>query len=396
MIAMYVAMRGPLSQLGRYKIIDKVASGGMAVVYRARIETPAGMSHSVALKVLHPHLVDDADAVAMFLHEAKLGERFLHENLVTVFDSGKLDGWRFIAMDYVPGVSLATLQEQLSACGERLDLAWSVWLAREVLSGLSHAHELEDERGRNLGVVHRDVSPHNVLLSEQGTVKLIDFGVAAAANPRPTSELHVAKGTAAYMAPEQLSGQRVDARADLYAVGVLLYELTAGERLYDDRRSPVERYVERAAQRALKRVDGPPRLRAAVARALSENPDDRYPDAQTFAEALDAVLAELQWRPDRAELAELVEAARAGELLPAPVVAPAETQRKRPSGRHQPSSADARDENEWTGEPTSGELASAAASWAPPELSAVWAARLLAWAAFGLFAAGLVLELIQA
>lgn len=401
-------MRGPLSHLGRYRILEKVASGGMASVYRARIEQPPGLSAVIALKVLHPHLSDDVDAVAMFLHEARLGARFEHRNLIHVIDSGRIDGYRYIAMPYFASVTLAQLVDGLSGMKERIGTEWAVWVLREILHGLAFAHELTDDDGRPLGVVHRDVSPDNVLISESGEVKLLDFGIAKAPSPRPLSEAGVTKGKAAYMAPEQIDGRTVDARADLYSAALVGYELLAGKPLF----GPKTRSTENAAALVFRRVKGPARLRASLARALASDPEERYPDADVFSDALSQVLAEMEWEPEVWELGRLVGEMREEVLRPPgahddepPTARMATGARTR---RATALSAAAKRSVGMLHDPTSAEERAAEAPQQPDGPDAALApygtmalddtvpgaqfARWLAWVAFALFLAGLILE----
>jgi serine/threonine protein kinase len=314
-------MKGPLSQLGRFHIQSKIASGGMASVYRARMDAGEGFSKVTALKILHPHLSEDEDCVAMFLDEGRLCARLNHPNLVSAFDFGSLDGYRYMAMEYHPGSTLASVLDALRERGERLELGWVVYLLREVLRGLAFAHALTDDDGQPLGVVHRDISPDNVLVTDLGEVKVLDFGIAKGARPRPMSGMGMVKGKAGYMPPEQASGGEVDPRADLYSVAVLGCELLTGEPP-PPRTAGVSR--KRAGEGGTNELVPPPsrrcppRLHSALSRAANPDPTQRFADAAAFAEALDGVLAELDWDPDRAALGAVVQELRDSRPEPMP------------------------------------------------------------------------------
>ncbi|GMV43053.1 MAG: hypothetical protein AMXMBFR64_47690 [Myxococcales bacterium] len=300
--------KGPLTQLGKYHILEKIASGGMATVHRARLDLPEGASRVVALKVLHPHLAEDPDYVAMFQDEGRLMRRLDHPNLLSAFDHGTVEGWHFIAMELLPCVSLAALCDHLDQRKRAMELPDALFVISEVLAGLAWAHALTDERGTPLGVIHRDVSPQNVLLTTGGQVKLIDFGIARGRNRSVYSAVGVVKGKAGYMSPEQAAGYPdVDARTDIYAAGVLAYELVTGRLLFGDGDTDrIRRRIVNAPDPALPAdADLPVPLQDALTTALRRNPADRFMDAVAFRTTLEAILAELRYAPDRKRLGEL-------------------------------------------------------------------------------------------
>lgn len=300
--------KGPLTQLGKYHIVEKIASGGMATVHRARMDLPEGASRVVALKVLHPHLAEDEDYVAMFHDEGRLMRLLDHQNLLGAFDHGTIEGWHFIAMELLPCVSLAALCDHLDSSKKALELADALFITSEVLAGLSFAHALTDERGLPLGIIHRDVSPQNVLLTTSGEVKLIDFGIARGRNRSVFSAVGVVKGKAGYMSPEQAAGfPDVDARTDVYAAGVLGYELVTGRLLFGDGDTDrIRRRIVNAPDPALPAdADLPVPLQDALTMALRRNPADRFGDAVAFRTSLESILAELRYTPDRSRLAAL-------------------------------------------------------------------------------------------
>ncbi|UJR83191.1 Hypothetical protein I5071_52570 [Sandaracinus amylolyticus] len=261
----------------------------MATVYLARRAGAAGFAKHVAIKVVHAHLALDRTFVKMFLAEARLSARIEHPNVVQVHDLGEHDGSYFMVMEYVEGCALSELQRMLAEAQRRLAPEVAVAIAMRVAAGLHAAHELADEHGNNLCVVHRDVSPQNVLLARKGHVKLIDFGIAKAAERTQSTQGGVLKGKVRYMAPEQASGSEIDRRADVYALGVLLWEMLTGRRLFD---APTDllalKMVLDPRPRAPSALAGgvPPALDETVLAALAKDPARRPATAQAFGEML--------------------------------------------------------------------------------------------------------------
>ena len=223
---------GPGDSVAGYELVQRVKSGGMGSLWIGRRSGVGGFAKHVAIKVIHPHLGDNEDFVRMFLDEARLTARIAHPNVIQVFDVGLDDGVYFMVMELVPGCSLADVTRVVGERGRRLRPELAIAIVRELTLGLHAAHELRGETGVPLGLVHRDVSPDNVLLGTHGAVKLIDFGIAKAAERLHETRQPTLKGKLRYLAPEQLSGT-VDRRTDVFALGVVLWELLAGQRLYE-------------------------------------------------------------------------------------------------------------------------------------------------------------------
>jgi serine/threonine-protein kinase len=216
---------------GNYLLEERIAAGGMAEVFRARRIGAVGFSKLVCIKRMHRHLSDDAEFVGLFLDEGRTGSKLRHRNIVAVDDLGEHGGQFFIAMEYVHGVDLAQLEARLASTAEPFPANAAVFVAMEVLAALGAAHRAVDpDDGTQLRVVHRDVAPHNILLSYSGEVKLGDFGIARAERRAQVTSGGVVRGRFGYMPLEQLSGNPIDGRADLYALGVVLYEMLAGHR----------------------------------------------------------------------------------------------------------------------------------------------------------------------
>jgi eukaryotic-like serine/threonine-protein kinase len=218
----------------RYRITDKIDAGGMAEVYRGIAESAVGgLKKSVAIKRILPTLTKNKKFVSMFLDEARVSMHLQHANVVGVFDIGMADTAYFIVMEYVDGANLKTILESLRRQGKRIPVGHCLYLMMEVCKGLHYAHEATDpEDGRELGIVHRDISPPNILISKNGEVKLVDFGLAKATSQLESTDPGVVKGKFSYLSPEAASGKEVDRRADIFAVGILLYELLTGKRLF--------------------------------------------------------------------------------------------------------------------------------------------------------------------
>jgi serine/threonine protein kinase len=218
--------------IGRYSIFGEIASGGMATVHYGRLVGPVGFSRTVAIKRLHAQYAKDPEFVAMFLDEARLAARIQHPNVVPTLDVVSTDGELFLVMEYVQGETLARLNRVVRDAGTHMPSRIALTTIVQVLHGLHAAHEAKDERGAPLGIVHRDISPQNVLVGVDGVARVLDFGVAKAAVRLQTTREGQLKGKLAYMAPEQIGGT-VDRLTDIYAAGVLLWESLTGKRLYE-------------------------------------------------------------------------------------------------------------------------------------------------------------------
>jgi serine/threonine-protein kinase len=217
----------------RYRITERVAAGGMAEVFRGVAESLQGFKKNIAIKRILPALTKNKKFVAMFLDEARLSLLLQHTNIVQVFDIGHTDDTYFIVMEYVDGVDLKALMEWRRRINRRIPIAHTLYLVMEICKGLSYAHELTNpETGKPLGIVHRDISPPNVLISKQGEIKVVDFGLAKATSQIETTDPGVVKGKMSYLSPEAARGEEVDSGSDIFAVGILLYELLTGKRLF--------------------------------------------------------------------------------------------------------------------------------------------------------------------
>jgi len=280
----------------RYKVIDRLDTGGMAEVFRGVAEsTVGGLKRSVAIKRILPNLTKNKKFVQMFMDEAKLALHLQHANVVQVFDIGVSDAGNgeqayFLVMEYVEGCNLKVLLESLKAQGQRLPVSQTIYLIMEVCRALAYAHELTDpENGKPLGIVHRDISPPNILISKKGEVKLADFGLAKAASQLETTDPGVVKGKFSYLSPEAARAEDVDRRADVFAVGILLYEMLTGKRLFDGETDyKTVLLVRQAVIPAIgpQNQDVTPELEAVVRKALEKDPNQRYQRADDLGDAL--------------------------------------------------------------------------------------------------------------
>lgn len=279
----------PPQRLGRYELLAPLGSGGAATVYLARVRGVGGFEREVAIKVLHPHLREEPQCVADFLREARLAARIRHPHVVPVIDVGESASGVFLVMDYVEGVSLAKLAQRAIARSLQVSEPLLLRLVCDVLSGLHAAHELRGSDGRTLGLVHRDVSPQNVLVATNGQALLADFGIAKLTQGTSHTSGNLVKGKLPYMAPEQIRGFPLDRRSDVWAAGMLLWELLVGERVHAGTAEPELLFrlcTEDVPPLAHRRPDLPAGLIAAVTRATALDPAQRWSTAEAFSDAL--------------------------------------------------------------------------------------------------------------
>jgi serine/threonine protein kinase len=304
-------------RLGRYEVLARLASGGMAGVYVARAQGVAGFERLFAIKVLHPHLAHEQEFITMFLDEARLAARIRHPNVVSTIDiSDTQDAGYYLVMDYIEGDHLGQLMKQAALLEERLPLADCLRIVVDALSGLSAAHELTDETGEPFRLVHRDVSPQNILVSTDGISRITDFGVAKAESRLATTREGEFKGKLAYMAPEHVSEGHSDQRSDLFAMGIVLWECLTGHRLFR-----AENQAATLNKVCLEPIPLPSALDPALEpfdavsnKALQRNPDSRFQSAIEFIEALEKVAVDNGGLGSRRTVANLVKSYAAEKL----------------------------------------------------------------------------------
>jgi serine/threonine-protein kinase len=296
-------------EFGSYKVYEQLGIGGMATVHVAESRSGGGFRKRVALKRLLPHAAENPELVRLFIDEARLGSYLKHANIAQVYDFGKVGRVYFMAMEMVSGPTLTQLMRQATATVGVIPFPITMNILIQVLDALDYAHNLRDERGKPLGIIHRDVSPPNIIISNTGTVKLIDFGVAKAASQTSNTQVGTVKGKFSYMAPEYLMG-KLDHRVDLWAIGAIAYELLTKRQLFDaaDDFSVIEKVKESKIDPPSKyNADVPPDLDAVVMTALERNPNHRWQSANAMRTALANAAAELDTVVTNAQLLEWVE-----------------------------------------------------------------------------------------
>jgi serine/threonine-protein kinase len=294
------------NRLGRYELLARLATGGMGEIFLARLEGAAGFEKLYVIKRILPHLADDARFRQMLIAEARIASKLTHSNICQVYELGETDGQLYIVMEYLEGVTLLPLLRQFSKRSEALDLGLVAGVLQQACEALHYAHELKD-RGEQLGIVHRDVTPSNVFLTESGIAKVLDFGIAKAKGASTQTQEGTVKGKYAYMAPEQLRGGEIDRRVDIFALGIVVFEMLALRRLFQRKtdyltfRAVMEQPIPDIRRY---RPDIPESLAFVLARALDREPANRYDTARQFGTALLDATGKRPW--SQGELSDFV------------------------------------------------------------------------------------------
>jgi serine/threonine protein kinase len=302
---------------GKYYLLERINVGGMAEVFKAKAFGVEGFERLVAVKRILPNIAEDEEFITMFIDEAKIAVQLQHANIAQIFDLGKVEDSYFIALEYVYGKDLRAIFDHLRKVGERMPTAQVCYVMMQVCEGLDYAHNKRDAQGRETNLVHRDVSPQNVLVGYEGEIKLVDFGIAKAAGKASKTQAGILKGKFGYMSPEQVRGLPVDRRSDVFAVGICLYELLTGERLFvgESDFSTLEkvRNVEILPPSSFnKRIA--PELERIVLKALAKEVEDRYQNAIDLHDDLQAYLYSIGEFYSRKDLAGWMKKAFAAEL----------------------------------------------------------------------------------
>jgi TonB family protein len=296
-------------KFGQYTLLERIAVGGMAEVWKARMRGVEGFQKTVAIKKILPYMTDNADFVAMFIDEAKLAAQLSHPNIIHIYDLGKIGSDFYIAMEYVEGKDLRSLLNAARQQSLPLPLGLALLIGVRVASGLAYAHRKRDFEGREMALVHRDVSPQNVLISYDGDVKLCDFGIAKAVSKAGETQMGALKGKLQYMSPEQARGNMVDARSDLFSLGTVLFEMLTGQRLFEgDSEMSVLEAVRQVKVRPPRQVDPtiPQEVDDVVMHALAGRPQDRFQTAGELEQRLETLLYSLKPSPSHSDLAAYV------------------------------------------------------------------------------------------
>ena len=294
---------------GKYQLLKKLATGGMAEVWLARQTGIEGFAKNLVVKRILPHLAEDREFVEMFRNEALIAARFNHPNIAQVYEFGEANGNYYIAMEYIHGEDLGRVMRKAWEQNQWVARPLAIRIVAAACEGLYYAHSRTDESGRPLRVVHRDISPQNILISFDGSVKLVDFGIAKAADQASLTRSGAIKGKFAYMAPEQASGKPLDCRADVFSIGLVLYELLTGVRPLkrDSELATLQAALECAIPPPSEVADVPAELDSVVMQALAKTIDSRYRDARQFQLALEEFLVTQRWVASSVQVSELME-----------------------------------------------------------------------------------------
>jgi serine/threonine-protein kinase len=308
-------------QFGRYEVLGRLATGGMAEIFLALERTSFGATRQVVIKLARASFSDTAAFDEMFMNEGRVQLVLTHPNICHVYEFGKERGRHFIAMELVNGVSLRDLVRRAHATGKQLPVSLILRVGAQVAEALDFAHRARDARSRPLQIVHRDVSPHNVMISYDGTVKLLDFGVATGHETKSTTQSGTVKGKFNYMSPEQCTSGLVDARTDVFALGVCMWEALAGRLLfkretqYETFRAIIE---EKVPPLSKIRSDVPAELDAILAQAMAKNPDDRHLTAGELQDDLENLLSKQPGLMNASRVARYVQPLFAEEIVRGP------------------------------------------------------------------------------
>jgi len=287
-------------QFGKYQLLDKIAVGGMAEMFRAKLTGAQGFEKLIAVKKILPNLSGEENLVTAFIDEAKLAALLHHENIIQIYDFGSMDDQYFIAMEYLFGKDLRTITRTARKKDLALGLENILYIISRICAGLDYSHNLKDLQGKPLNIIHRDINPQNILITYEGQVKIIDFGIAKAASHNTQTKENLIKGKLAYMSPEQANGQQIDHRSDIFSTGIILYELLAARRMFSGETMHVLSLVREAQYDPPEEVipDLPSKLNAILHQALAKDPDDRYKNAGEMLADIEEFMLELSLHPN--------------------------------------------------------------------------------------------------
>ena len=304
-------MSTPPPVLGKYQLLRKLAAGGMAEVFLARAAGPMGFEKQVVVKRILPHLADEENFISMFLGEARLAAQLNHPNVVQVFDFGQSEGTFYLVMEFIDGVNLRALFRKAFESGQPLAFGVAAKIISLACEGLGFAHDFIDpSTGQPMNLVHRDVSPDNILIARNGSVKVVDFGIAKAANQTHLTKTGTVKGKFAYMPPEQLTAQPLDKRADVFALGVVLHELITGKKPFDtSNEAAIVRGImyEEPIRASTVRPDMPEGLQAVIDKALAKDREKRYQDCRELQADLEKFIVSSGTPVSQYQLAQVVQ-----------------------------------------------------------------------------------------
>jgi serine/threonine protein kinase/cytochrome c-type biogenesis protein CcmH/NrfG len=297
-------------RFGKYLILDKIATGGMAELYQAKITSVEGFEKLVAIKKILPNLSQDKNLVNMFIDEAKLAAMLTHQNIAQIYDLGSKEGAYFIAMEYISGKDLRIIINKSKEKGLPLTLENALYITSRICSGLDYSHNLKDFQGNPLKLIHRDISPQNILVTYEGEIKIVDFGIAKAAKKTSDTREGLIKGKVAYMSPEQASSKPIDNRSDIFSTGILLWELVTGERMFAGTDLKVLDRVRKADFQPAEAIvpDLPFEVVEILSKALARSPSRRYKSCAAMQADLEKCLSSFEVRPGAEGLSQYMKA----------------------------------------------------------------------------------------
>jgi tetratricopeptide (TPR) repeat protein len=301
---------------GKYLLVDKIATGGMAELFRAKITGVEGFEKLIAIKKILPHLNEEQDLIESFIDEAKLAALLHQQNIVQIFDFGNIDETYFIAMEYLFGKDLRAISRKATEKDLPISVEYALFIVSCICAGLDYAHNLRSFQGNALNIVHRDISPQNVLITYEGEVKVVDFGIAKAASKSSLTETGMIKGKVAYMSPEQAGGTIIDHRSDIFSTGIILYELVTGKRMFQGDTLQILSMVRNAEFEPPEAfLSGlPEELYRILNRALAKDPDERYQSCGEMHDEVEECLAHFSLRPNASGLSKYMKNLFADEI----------------------------------------------------------------------------------
>ncbi|HVO83150.1 MAG TPA: protein kinase [Syntrophobacteria bacterium] len=298
--------KGDPIRFGKYVLLDKVASGGMAELYKAKITGIQGFEKLIAIKRILPHLATEEELVTSFIDEAKLAALLHHQNIVQIYDFGRIEDSYYIAMEYLLGKDLRLVMRKANLDGKPLSLETTLLIVSRICAALEYSHGLKDFQGKPLSIIHRDVSPANVLLTYDGNVKIVDFGIAKAATQSHLTQAGMIKGKVAYMSPEQAAGETIDLRSDIFSTGIILYELATGMPMFQGDTLQILNLVRNAKFTPAGHVSPqlPEKFHAILDRALAKERDSRYQSAGDMLADIEELMYQMSARTSPRQVAD--------------------------------------------------------------------------------------------
>ncbi|MCF8045493.1 MAG: protein kinase [Desulfarculaceae bacterium] len=285
-------------RFGKYYLLDKIATGGWAELYQGKLTGVEGFEKLIAIKMILPHLAGEKELIDCFIVEAKLAALLNHKNIVQIYDFGNIEGNYFIAMQYLSGKDLRQVVNKAEVKENALDLEYRLYIVSLICSGLAYAHSLKDLKGNPLNLIHRDITPQNILITYDGEVKIVDFGIAKAAARSTLTQIGTIKGKVAYMSPEQADGRPIDHRSDVFSTGILLYELVTGQRMFKGDTMEILAKVRECRFDSPESVHNlPEQVYNILNRALEKEPDRRYQSCGEMLADLEKCMDDLSMRP---------------------------------------------------------------------------------------------------